>query len=142
MSQLSNYLQENLLIHLLRNTDFPRPATLYVALFTTVPTDAGGGVEVSTVGTGYARQAVVTGAASAWAAPVIEAGGNGFESVNSNNIAFPLSLAAWGDLVAFAIFDAPAGGNMWWHGTLTAPVTVGLNTVYTFPAGDLHLILR
>jgi hypothetical protein len=89
MSQLSNYLQENLLIHLLRNTNFARPANLYVALFTVAPTDAAGsGTEVAAAS--YARQIMPTGAASEWTAPTIEAGLNGYESMNSHDIIFPL----------------------------------------------------
>jgi hypothetical protein len=51
-------------------------------------------------------------------------------------------MEAWGVINSFAIFDALAGGNMWWHGLLTAPVDIVVNYIFTFQAVNLHLILR
>jgi hypothetical protein len=48
----------------LRNTTYTAPATVYVSLWTSDPTDAGSGTEVSTSGTSYARQSVTFGAPS------------------------------------------------------------------------------
>ena len=47
MSAMSDYLENALINHIFRNTDFTRPANIYVALFTAAPNDAGGGTEVS-----------------------------------------------------------------------------------------------
>jgi hypothetical protein len=140
MSQLSNYLQDALLTHLLRNTDFVRPATLYVALYTVAPTDGGGGTEVGAAS--YARQPIVTGAASRFSDPTIEGSGNGYESWNLDNVVFPVAATAWGTIKAFAIFDQLVGGNMWWHGNLTDNVDIEINNIFTFQATNLHLILR
>jgi hypothetical protein len=49
----SNYLENKLLDHVYGGPDYPRPATVYVALFTAAPTDSGGGTEVS--GSGVSR---------------------------------------------------------------------------------------
>ena len=54
MAALSNYLENALINATLRNTSYTSPSTVYVGLFTTDPTDAGSGTEVS--GGSYARE--------------------------------------------------------------------------------------
>ena len=71
------------------------PATLYVALFTSAPTDAGGGTEVS--GGSYARAAVTSSLANwagtqAAASSVASTGTSGTTS-NNNAIAFQIGRA-------------------------------------------------
>ena len=70
----SDYLENALLDHVLGTTSYSQP-TIYVALYTTAPTDAGGGTEVS--GGSYARVAV-----SAW-----DAASSG-ASENTNDVTF------------------------------------------------------
>ena len=53
---MSNYLENALINATLRDTTYTSPATVYVSLWTTDPTDAGSGTEVS--GGSYARTAV------------------------------------------------------------------------------------
>jgi len=43
----SNYLEDELLDHVLGGADWARPATVYIALYTVTPGDAGGGTEVT-----------------------------------------------------------------------------------------------
>lgn len=96
------------------------PATLYVALHTARPSDAGaGGTEVSTVGTGYARAAVTNNAAN-W--PAAAAG------VKSNGavITLPTPTGAWGTIVAWSVWDALSGGNMLDWGDLVGTEAVAL----------------
>jgi hypothetical protein len=64
MAEMSNYLENALINATLRNTSYTPPTTVYVALFTSDPTDAGSGTEVSTAGTSYARQSATFGAPS------------------------------------------------------------------------------
>ena len=59
---MSNHLENALINATLRNTSYTSPATVYVALFTTDPTDAGSGTEVS--GGSYARTSVTFAAPS------------------------------------------------------------------------------
>jgi hypothetical protein len=66
----------------LRNTSYTSPATVYVSLYTTDPTDADSGTEVS--GGSYARTAVTFGAPS-----------NGV-STNSADVTFPTATASHG----------------------------------------------
>lgn len=133
MSAISNYLEDALINHIFRNTDFTRPANIHVALFTAAPTDAGGGTEVS--GGAYARQAVATGASSAWAAA------SGGATENSSAITFPTATANWGEILAAALFDAASAGNMlFWgylHGTGREFTALASNDTFTCPGHTL-----
>lgn len=109
-------------------------ATLYVALFTTLPgEDETGGTEVS--GGSYAREAVTDAdfAAATDADPSVLS--------NSSVIDFGTTTAAWGTVVGFGIFDASSGGNLIWAGNLTASQAVGDGDDVSFAAGALDLTL-
>ena len=102
------------------------PATTYVALFTTTPADAGGGVEVT--GGSYARVAVTSSLAN-WAgtqAAASTTASTGTNGTTSNNLAitFPAPTANWGSIVAIGIFDASTAGNLLLWGPLTTAKTV------------------
>lgn len=131
MAALSDYLENALVNHIFRNTDFTRPANIYVALFTAAPSDAGGGTEVS--GGSYARQAVPTGASSEWNAA------SGGVTANTNTITFPTATANWGTVVAVGLFDAVTAGNLLFHASLAANKTVNSGDVIRFNAGDLDI---
>lgn len=118
-STTSNYLTQKLLDLALKNTAWTPPATHYVAFCVTVPSLAGtGGVEVSTSGTGYARQPV--SASGGWAGP----SGANQEYSNVSDIIFAVPTANWGTISGAAIYDAAVGGNLLWVATLTTPKTV------------------
>ena len=107
--------------------DLGTACTPYLALFTSAPTDAGGGTEVS--GGSYARY----DSSGKWAAPAAGA-------VQTNaECAFTQASADWGTVVAFAIFDAVSGGNMLYWGDLTASKTVNNGDTFKFPSGDIDL---
>jgi len=130
---ISNYLENKILDHSLRGTNYPTPGTsVYVALFTdaTSQNDANGGTEVSTSGTAYVRQQV-----SAWAAPT-----SGSTS-NSNTINFPTATGQWGNIRYVGIMDAATGGNLLFWGQLTADKDVGVGDTFSIAAGDLDLWL-
>lgn len=102
------------------------PANLYIGLFTTNPTDAGGGVEVS--GGSYARVTLAS-ALTAWAgtqAAASTTASSGTSGTTSNNaaITFPVPTANWGVITGFGIFDAVSGGNLLIYGALTTSKTV------------------
>ena len=92
MAALSNYLENALINATLRNTAYSSPATVYAALFTSDPTDAGSGTEVS--GGSYARKAITFGAPS-----------NG-ASTNSGAVEFDQATGNWGTITHFGIYDA------------------------------------
>ena len=62
MAEMSNYLENALLNGTLNATTYTAPAAVYVALYTSDPTDANTGTEVS--GGSYARQSVTFAAPS------------------------------------------------------------------------------
>ena len=120
----TNYLEDALLNHVLRNTAYSSPATVYVGLYTVAPTDTGGGTEVS--GYGYARQTVT------FAAPVSGT------CANSGAVTFPQASGGdWGTIVAMGIFDALTSGNLLYYGNLTTPKVVGNGDQISFPNGSL-----
>ena len=133
MPALTNYLENALINHLLRNTAYPAPASVQVALFTTNPTETGAaGTEVT--GGSYARQVVST--TGGWAATD---GSNGLSS-NLADITFPTATANWGTVAFVGIYDS-SGTNMLFHGALTASKTVNSGDTFRFPAGTLQVSL-
>ena len=126
----SDYLENELLDHVLGGGDYSRPATVYVALYTAAPTDAGGGTEVS--GGSYARVAVTNNATN-WPAA------SGGAKSNGTEITFPTATADWGEVVAFAILDAAAAGNFLYWGDLTTPKTINDGDTAKFAVGDLDV---
>jgi hypothetical protein len=123
---MTDYLEDKLRDHVLRNVAYTSPTTVYLALFTTATTDAGGGTEV--VGGSYARQAVAftAGAAGSGAAD------NTAAETFSNMPAVTVTHAA--------IMDASSGGNMLLHGPLPSPKTVGAGDALEFAAGDIDAV--
>lgn len=132
MSAASNYL-ETMIMDLLTQGDNKTAPSTYVALFTTDPTDAASGTEVS--GNGYARTRVYTDGATSpyWNTP-----SNG-QTDNNGNITFPQATGSWGTVTHFAIFDAVSGGNMLIHGALTAQKTISIGDTFEFASGDLDI---
>lgn len=128
MADLSNYLENELYDHVLRNAAYTSPTAVYLALFTAVSdAEAGSGTEVAV--TGYARQAVTMGAPS-----------NGAGS-NSSAVTFgPLSDT--GTATHAALFDAETDGN-----ALTAIKALSASKAWTggdsieFAIGDLDFSL-
>ena len=135
MSAMSDYLENELIKHLFRTGSFTKPTALEVALFTVTPSDAGGGTEVS--GGSYARVNVPPLDAN-WAAT----SGTDGHTDNVADIVFPTPTANWGQVVAFAIFDAHTAGNMLFWGALTTPKTINNgDPAPKFAAGALDLTL-
>lgn len=137
MSHATNYLEE-MLTRFFRTSSPVKPANIYVALFTTLPDEAGAnGVEVSTTGTGYAR--IRNGPADAnWSAPV---NGNGHIS-NLITVAFGNPLVDWNTLVGFGLYDALTAGNALILAPLETPLTVKAgDPPPVFAAGDLVITI-
>lgn len=124
----SNYLENAVLNHVLGGPDFPRPATVFVALFTAAPGEAGGGTEVS--GGSYARVGVTNNSTN------FPNASGGVKS-NGGDITFVAATGNWGLVNSFAIFDAASGGNMLYYGNLTVAKQVYTGDLVQFPAGQL-----
>lgn len=128
---MSNYLATALLNMVFRNTAYTRPTTLHVALYTSNPTAADTGQEVS--GGAYARQAVT------FTAPATE---NGVRTIkNSADITFPTATADWGAVTHIGIRDAATGGNLLYFDNLDNARTILSGDVFKILTGNLALTL-
>lgn len=123
----SLYLANEILDHVLGGGDYTRPATVYLALFTVAPTDAGGGTEAT--GGSYARVAITNNSTNFPAA-------SGGSKTLATEQEFPEATANWGTIVAVAIFDAATSGNMLYWTTINAQI-VTTGSVPTFAADSL-----
>ena len=124
----TNYLEEALLDHVLRNEAYTPPTTVYVGLLTASATDAGT-LTSELSGDGYARQAATFGAPT-------QNAGNG-EVSNSAEILFPEATAAWAEATHFVVVDADTAGNALYHGALDTPRTAGVGDQIRFQVGTL-----
>lgn len=140
MAALSDYLENKLIDYLLRGQAFTAPATVYVGLLTSAPTDAGGGVEVT--GGAYARVAVSSSLAN-WAgtqAAASTVASSGTSGTTSNNaaITFPAPTANWGSVTHIGIYDAASAGNLLIWSALTVAKTINNgDAAPSFAAGAL-----
>jgi hypothetical protein len=122
MAHLSDFLENRLLDHVFRDRQWTKPAAIYVALFTSSPSDAGGGTEVS--GGSYARVQHGTWEATQGGTPAAASNGTSGATQNSGTVVFPVPTANWGVVTHIGIFDAASGGNLLFHGPLAAPKTI------------------
>jgi hypothetical protein len=127
MAEMSNYLENALINATLRNTSYTSPATVYVGLYTTDPTDANTGTEVS--GGSYARTAVTFGAPS-----------NGV-STNSAAVEFPQATGTWGTVGWIGILDASTSGNLLYHTALDTSKTIENGDIFKIAIGSLSVTL-
>lgn len=127
MAALSNYLENALMDAVLNNTSYTSPATTFVGLFTSDPTDAGSGTEVS--GGSYARKAASFGASSQ---------GN---CLNDADITFDQATGDWGTITHFGLFDAVTSGNLLFHGALTSSKAIETGDIFKIATGNLSVTL-
>lgn len=126
----SNYLELEVLDHVLGGGDYTRPATVWLALYTVTPSDAGGGTEVS--GGAYARKAVTNNATN-WPAAAA-----GAKSLGTDQT-FVQATASWGTVTQFGIFDAATAGNLLFWGDLTASKQIGSGDTAKFASGSITI---
>lgn len=127
MAEMSNFLENALVNATLRNTTYTSPATVYVALFTTDPTDAATGTEVT--GGSYARTSV------AFAAP-----SNG-AAASSADCTFPTCTSTWGTVSHIGIFDASTSGNLLYHTPLDSSKLIETGDIFKIASGSLTVTL-
>jgi len=129
----SNYAEALVLNALLKGSGFTAPASHYLALYTTAPTDSGGGTEVTTSATAYARQSIAFGS-------VATQSPSGSQVASSADITFPTATANYGTVVAFGIFDASSAGNLLYYANLTSSQTINTGNQALFPAGSITVL--
>lgn len=131
MTAFSNYLENKVLDHTLRGASgaYTAPTTVYVGLFTSDPTDAGSGTEVS--GGSYARQSVTFGTAAS----------SGSIS-NTAAVVFATASASWGTITHIGILDNSTGGNLMYHGAVTTSKTISSGDTFSISIGNLTVSLN
>ena len=127
MAEISNFLENAIINATLRNTTYTSVATVYVSLWTSDPTDAGSGIEVS--GGSYARTAVTFGAPS-----------NGV-TTNSADVTFPTATGTWGTVGWIGINDALSSGNLLYHTALDASKSITSGDIFKITTGNLSVTL-
>ena len=125
MAQMSDYLEDQLMGHVFKNTTFPTPGSVYVALYSVDPTDADNGTELT--GGGYARKEITFGAVS-----------NGTAS-NSADVLFDTATIDWTTVSHVGIRDALTAGNLLMHKILVTPVTVTSGNNFRITTGDFEI---
>ena len=127
MAEMSKYLENALINATLRNTSYTSPAAVYIGLYTSDPTDANTGTEVS--GGSYTRTAVTMGAPS-----------NGV-STNTAAVEFPQASGSWGTVGWIGILDATSSGNLLYHTALDTSKTISSGDIFKIAIGGLSVTL-
>lgn len=125
MSAMSDYLENEILDHILGTGAYTMPTAVYVGLSTGSFNDDNSGTELS--GSGYARQSIAFNAAASGTAD------------NSGAVDFPAATGSWGTVSHFGLFDASTSGNLLIHGALTASKFVDTGDILRIAAGDMDI---
>lgn len=128
MGSKSNYLENEILDHVLRGETYTAPSTVYSALFTVIPSDSTGGTEVTQASSGYTRVATTFTTAGATATG---------QSVNETSVAFAtIAGGATVTIVGWGLMDAASTGNLLYWATVTS-TALEVGDQATFPAGNI-----
>lgn len=133
MAGFTDYLENEILDHLFGGATYDVPATLYIGLSTTTPTDAGGNITEPS-GNNYARCSV-TNDKDSWT----DAASGALE--NEVDFTFNTASGSWGTISHFVLYDASSEGNALAFGALSESKAVGSGDTPKFNAGDLDITL-
>ena len=125
MSAMSDYLENEILDHILGTGAYTMPSAVYVGLATATFADDNSGTELT--GNGYTRVAATFNAAASGTAD------------NDAAIEFSAATSSWGTVSHFGLFDASSGGNLLIHGAFTTAKTIASGDVLKIAAGDLDV---
>lgn len=124
-----DYLENKVLDHVLGTTAYAKP-TVYLALCTAAPTDAGTLNEVSTTNwTNYARKTVAFNAATSGSA------------TNSAAVDFGTIAGTGATVTHWALMDAATGGNLLVRGDFGTGQTASTGNSLTVPASAITVSL-
>jgi hypothetical protein len=118
------------------NTAVAPPSTLYTALSTTTPTQAGGNITEPS-GNAYARVAKTNDATNWPGATTADPSVKG----NGTTITFPQATGSWGTVTYWVEYDALTVGNPIDTGALTAGQAIANGTTASFAANALQSTL-
>lgn len=136
MPAMSDKMENMIIDFIFRNQPLVMGPKLYIALFTTIPTDTIPGLEP--VAPSYSR-AETDRSLTGWSSTDDPTGtdiSTGFSGTTYllNNAEFPAPLEDWGTIVACGLYDSASGGNMLYWGVLGSPREV--------IAGDSGIMFR
>jgi len=121
----SNYLELELLDHVLGVGAYTQPSGLYVALSLGSFADANSGTELS--GSNYSRKAVTFATASSGS------------SASNEAVEFDAASGSWGACSHFGIYDAVTTGNLLFHGAFDAAKTIATGDVLKIASGSITI---
>ena len=122
---MSDYLENEILDHILSVGSYTMPSAVYVGLSTGSFGDDNSGTELT--GNNYSRVAATFSAAA-----------SGTTS-NSAAIEFAAATGTWGSISHFGIFDAASSGNLLIHGAFSSAKTIENGDVLKISTGDLDI---
>lgn len=130
MAGKSDYLENKILNYIFNGGTFAAPGTVYIALFTSAPSDTGGGTEVS--GGSYARKAITCNTTNF---PTTTTG------LIENDVVqnFAQASAGWGTITHFGIFDALSAGNLLYWGAISPSKTVASGDTLSIAQNQLQV---
>lgn len=131
MTAFSDYLENKLLDHTLRNIAYTPPAAVYLALFTNTATAAeleAGTLTNEVVGGSYTRQTISFAAST------------GGGTSNSNALTFTNLPAV--TLAYAAVMDATTAGNVLYFAQLATPVVITAGDGFQIAAGGFTVQLN
>lgn len=137
MAGFTDTVEKALLDHFLTDPAYTPPATMYLGLSSTTPTEAGGNFTEPSSGS-YARVSTVAAdwSAASGTAPAVK--------TTTATKTFPTATADWSsaaNLTHFGLFDASSAGNLLAWGALTTAKPVLNGDTASFAAGALTLKL-
>ena len=136
---LTNAYENSIIDWLMRGQSLTPPATGYIALFTTCPTDSTSGTEVS--GGSYARVAVTASLAN-WAGTqsagsTTASSGTGGTTSNNVVITFTTATADWNTVNCFGYMTALTSGTLIFYASLTTPRNITNGSTASFAISAL-----
>lgn len=123
MAELSDYLENKLLDHVLRGTSYSSPTTVFVGLYTSDPGDDNSGTECT--GGAYARRQLSVTTATAGIV------------TSSADVIFPQATGSWGTISHIGLLDAVTAGNLLMHTPLTTSKTIDTGDIFKIASGSL-----
>jgi len=125
MSAMSDYLENEILDHILGTGSYTMPSAVYVGLSTGSFGDDNSGTELT--GNNYSRVSASFSAAA-----------SGTTSYSAA-IEFAAATGSWGSVSHFGLFDAASSGNLLIHGAFSSAKTIASGDILRIAAGDLDV---
>lgn len=134
----SNYLSKKLLDHVLGNTAYTAPATVYVGLWNVAGslTDTATGSATNEVSGGSYARASVTNNTTNWPAST---GTTTAAKSNATAVTFITATGSWGTVYQTGLIDASSNGNLLYWSDVTTPKAVSTSDTVSFAIGAISL---